>query len=327
MNSHNIEKYIIPNVGNFTLARYSPGQHQRFISDMLDHGGKGGAPLSFNSVQIINATLSNALKKAVQLEYISRNPAVGVEFPRSVKQVHPTLHYWTREQADRFLATAQEENDPVWYYFFLTILDLGLRKGEAMALKWSDVDFATNTININKTRIYRAETGPNSGLVVLDDPKFPASFRTLYMTDRLRAALLEWNKTWYPRPKILSLDEDAPAHGGEDFVFRMRAAPRFYGKVLRDRSTNGAFERIRKSTGLPKIVIHDLRHTLGVFMRESGVPLEDIRDVLGHKDISTTLIYAEVTPLVKKNATAKLNEYLVGDKQKKPTKRPGSANI
>jgi hypothetical protein len=56
--------------------------------------------------------------------------------------------------------------------------------------------------------------------------------------------------------------------------------------------------------------------TLGVTMRESGVPLEDIKDVLGHKDISTTQIYAEITPKVKKLATHKLNEYLKNNTKK-----------
>lgn len=318
---YNIEHYLVPKIGHYTFGEYTPAVHQRFIIEMLDHGGKNGAPLSRNTVNIINGTLSNALQKAVKLGYIPKNNAAGVEFPRSAGTAKRKLHYWTREQASTFLDAAKDEKEPVWYYFFLTILDLGLRKGEAMALRWDDVDFTANTVEINKNRLYRAETGEHNGEIILDDPKFPTSNRTIYMTDRLRAALIDLNHEWYPQPTIVSLDNEARVQPSHDFIFRF-VNGRFRGKVLRDRSTNGAFERIRKRVALPRIVIHDLRHTLGVFLRESGVPLEDIRDVLGHKDVSTTLIYAEVTPAIKQQATVKLNEFLADGKKKNPKRVP-----
>lgn len=61
---------------------------------------------------------------------------------------------------------------------------------------------------------------------------------------------------------------------------------------------------------MPDITIHDLRHTHAVFLRESGVSLDDIRDILGHKDISTTQIYAEITPQVKERASKKYEDYI-----------------
>ncbi|MCG4280872.1 site-specific integrase [Lacticaseibacillus saniviri] len=306
---YNIKRYLIPNIGKYTFSTYTPMVHQKFINELLKSGGKNGQPLSYSTVIIINSTLSNAFERAKKLNLISYNPTTGVEFPRSVTiaQKHD-LHYWSSEEADKFLDQAKNERDPVWYVFFLTLLDLGLRKGEAMALQWQDIDFVTNTVTISKTRLYRAETGDHANDVIVDDPKFPASNRTLYMSDRLKDALLQFNELFYPSTRIVSLSHDTK--GTDDLIFRYSWSEKANLQPLRDRSTNGAFERIRKRASLPKITIHDLRHTHAVLLRESGVPLEDIKDILGHKDIATTQIYAEITPQVIKDASKKYNEYI-----------------
>lgn len=308
---YNVRKYLIPNIGQYKLRQYTPAVHQRFILSMLRHGGKNGSPLSYNTVNIIQATLNNALQKAVKLDIIPNNPALQVEFPRDVKVAkQQVLHYWTIEQTEVFLEQAKREQDPVWYIFFLTILDLGLRKGEAMALQWQDIDFAENTIDINKTRLYRAEVGDNVNQIIVDDPKFPASNRKLFMTERLRDALIEFNELFYGTHRnIIQLDKHE-TRGTDDLVFRYSWSKREALSPLKGPSTNLAFNRIIKRADLPKIKIHDLRHTHAVFLRESGVSLEDIMSILGHKDIATTQIYAEISPKVIKSASEKYNQYI-----------------
>lgn len=319
---YNIDHYLIPNIGNYMLREYTPTVHQQFILDMLDHGGKDGAPLQRNTVSIINATIGNALAKAMKLHYIPENPTISVEYPRSAHQVQ-RLHYWSVPQGDAFLEAVKADRNKVWYYFFLTILDLGLRKGEALALTWDDINFVDNTVDINKTRLYRAEVHEHSGEVILDDPKYPASFRTLYMTKRLRAALLEYRALWYPNGDVIAIEDGAPQIPAGEFVWKHMGTKRYFGQVVGESGVYGAMKRATDQIkpALPTITVHDLRHTLGVTLRESGVPLEDIKDILGHKDISTTQIYAEITPKVKRSATHKLNEYL--EKQQKSAPKKG----
>ncbi|MCI1986437.1 MAG: site-specific integrase [Lactobacillus sp.] len=207
---YNVNHYIIPNVGGYTLGEYTPTVHQQFILDMLDHGGDKGKPLSYNSVSIINGTLSNAFNKAVKLHYIDSNPTVAVEYPRSVKKDAKRLHYWSVPQADTFLEAVKKDSNRTWYYFFLTVLDLDLRKGEALALTWDDIDFANNTLDISKTRLYRAEVHEHAVEIIIDDSKYPASFRTLYMTDRLRVALMEYRGLWYPTNDVIDISDGGP---------------------------------------------------------------------------------------------------------------------
>lgn len=68
--------------------------------------------------------------------------------------------------------------------------------------------------------------------------------------------------------------------------------------------------RISERAGLPHLNVHGCRHTYGVCLRESGVSLKDIKDLMGHSDLGTTRIYAEITPKVKDQAVSKLNNFL-----------------
>jgi integrase len=306
---YQVDHYLIPNIGGYTFRQYTPAIHQDFILRLLKHGGANGAPLSYHSVVIINATLSNAFRKAKQLGYVTANPTEGVEFPRNTLPDETELHYWTVTESDLFLRASARERDPVWFAFFLTILDLGLRKGEAMALQWKDINLSSNTVSITKTRLYRAEKGEHKDDIIIDDPKYPASNRTLFMTPRLVKVLKDFNRLFYGNAAVIRKGQKA-FPGANDLIFRYSWSQRNQYLPIRDRSTNGAFERIRRRAGLPKIKIHDLRHTHGVMLREAGVPLDDIRDILGHKSIETTEIYAQITPKVMKSANQKYIEYL-----------------
>ena len=78
---------------------------------------------------------------------------------------------------------------------------------------------------------------------------------------------------------------------------------------IRQRSVDTAWHRIIQKANLPKIRIHDGRHTNAARLRQAGVPLEDIKDMLGHKNVKTTEIYAHVSPEVKERAVNKLELY------------------
>lgn len=306
---YNISHYLIPQIGYYTLGNYGLAEHQKFINYMLTHYGRKGTGLAYNTVQIINATLSNAFKKAVQLGYVKSNPTIGVEFNRQlIDEQQPKLHYWNREQTERFLEAALQDRETIWYPIFLTILDIGARKGEAMAFQWKDIDLLKGTYDINKTRLYRKETGDLANSIVLDDPKFAASKRTGVLTNRLLNVLKQLFILSYPERKNTEIGK-YDTRDNTDFIFRYFSTKN-RGQVIRARSINGAFNRIKARAQLPDITIHDLRHTHAVFLRESGVSLDDIRDILGHKDISTTQIYAEITPQVKERASKKYEDYI-----------------
>ncbi|MBF8808222.1 MAG: tyrosine-type recombinase/integrase [Enterococcus lacertideformus] len=101
----------------------------------------------------------------------------------------------------------------------------------------------------------------------------------------------------------------------DDFIFIFTTG-KAKGNIIRSRSTNGASDRIARKAGLPKIKVHDGRHTYAVRLRQAGVPLEDIKELLGHKDISTTQIYAQVSTEVIERATNRFNDYINNQRRK-----------
>ncbi|BBD20166.1 integrase [Lactobacillus phage T25] len=298
---YNLKKYIIPKIGDIRLAKYTLKEHQEFISSLFNDG------LSLNTVKLINGTLHNALKKAVAIGYITKNPTVGVEFSAYAKDNSKKLHFWTKDQVGSFIEAAEEDKEPMWLSFFVTLIDCGLRVGEAMALRWSDIDFSKNTLSVNATRIYRAETGSNAGKIALDRPKTLSSKRTEYMTARVNDLLQQQYERHFSHGNVQGF-RFSTSHNN-DFVFTYSSDAKF-GQPLRSRATTGAFNRITNRAGLPHIRIHDLRHTHAVLMREAGLSLDDIKDDLGHKDISTTQIYAEISPAKKKENHQQFEKYL-----------------
>ncbi|QPI89297.1 site-specific integrase [Lacticaseibacillus paracasei subsp. tolerans] len=298
---YNLKKYIIPKVGNILLNKYTLKEHQEFISSLFDDG------LSLNTVKLINGTLHNALKKAVAIGYISKNPTVGVEFSAYAKDTSKKLHYWTKDQVAVFIEAAQKDKEPMWLPFFVTLIDCGLRVGEAMALRWSDIDFNKNTLAVNATRIYRAETGENAGKIALDRPKTASSKRIDYLTARVAKLLQEQYERHFNRGNIQGFRFSTSQNN--DFVFTYSSDSKF-GQPIRARATTGAFNRITTRADLPHIRIHDLRHTHAVLMREAGLSLDDIKDDLGHKDVSTTQIYAEISPAKKQENQRQFEKYL-----------------
>ncbi|MGM8141119.1 tyrosine-type recombinase/integrase [Enterococcus italicus] len=302
----NITTYIDPYIGNFKLDQYTRREHQQYINMLLNKKGLGrtGKGLSIRTVKTINATLSNGFKKAIQLGYLKDNPTNFAEFPREESSKEPK--YYTLEQADKFLEYAKQEKQSIWYPFFLTIFDCGLRKGEAMALQWSDIDLKNKTIDISKERLYRAERGENAKNIALDNTKTESGKRLLIMTTRMQKAFIELYSVFYEAGNTIPITKYT-----NDFIFLYDN-----GNIVRSRSVNGAFDRIIKKAGLPKIKVHDGRHTYAVRLRQAGVPLEDIKDLLGHKDVSTTQIYAQISPEVKKRATDILDDYIENSERK-----------
>lgn len=311
---YNVNHYLIPKIGHYQLSKYTYDIHQRFITSLFESGGKNNAPLSKNTVTIINATLSNALEKAVKLGFIRDNPTSHVEFPMRHLEEVKKPQYWTVEQTEKFLSETKRDKEPIWYPFFLTILDLGIRNGEAMALTFQDINFDKKTVSIRRTRLYRKEIKDLQNAIIVDSPKTNASIRELSMTGRLTEALKEVFNYFNSNRKVVRFNDNGTLNE-EDFIFRyMTSNPRHKNKIIRSRSTNGAFARITKRANLPTIKIHDLRHTHAILMRESGAPLEDVQDTLGHKNIETTQIYATTTTKVIKRANDQYENYINKDK-------------
>lgn len=309
----NIRMYITPYIGKYKLDKYSRANHQQFVNKLLTTKGLGKSKegLSVTTVRSINATLSNAFKKAIQLGYIKENPTQYVEFPRkTAADVNKKVKFYSFDESELFLESAKKERSPIWYPFFLIIFDQGLRKSEVLGLQWNDIDFNEGILHVNRERLGAAEKGENIGLIITDETKTPSGTRSMPMTNRVKKALLTLRNMVIKEFGYLPETSDQEAFLFVNIHSKNRGIP------IRDRTVNGASIRIEKRAGLPHITVHDGRHTFAARTRQAGVPLEDIKDFLGHKDISTTQIYAHISPEVKKRSMEQLENYLNEQKKK-----------
>ncbi|MEG0285976.1 MAG: site-specific integrase [Vagococcus sp.] len=302
-----IRMYVIPYIGNIQISKYTRAMHQDYIDQLFTDPslGRNKNGLSWNTVKTVNGALFTAFKKAISLGYIHDNPCAYVEFPDDKRNRKKEPNFYTLEQSNKFLEFASKQREPFWYVFFLFIFDLGLRKGEVMALRWSEIDITAKEVQVTYTRLYRKET---KGEIYLDYTKTEAGIRKLLLTNRLQKALINLFNSFYGTNNLIPFTKN-----NDDFIFTYQTGTT-RGYPVRSRSVNGASDRIMKQAKLPKIKVHDGRHTNAVRLRQAGVPLEDIKDLLGHKDIEMTQMYAHVSPEIKERSMEKL-ELILNDKK------------
>ena len=237
----------------------------------------------------IHATLVNALSNAVRRGLITSNPAQLVELPRTP---YPSLQVWSAAQLSEFLSvTASDRLQPLLLLLALT----GLRRGEAIGLRWSDVDLERRLLHVEQqlsTVARRTQAGP---------PKSVHGRRTLPISARLHEALL--------------------CHAGCQQIERLAAGANWAdtglvfttpsGHALNPGWVSRHFDRLVAASDLPPVRLHDLRHTSASLGLASGESLLEVSRRLGHSSITVTAdIYSHISPATAQHSAERLTDLL-----------------
>jgi integrase len=177
------------------------------------------------------------MRQAVELGIIERNPCSNVVIKKFEAETSNEIHYWEKEHVQRFLQTALETDNMIYYYFFKTLIYTGMRKGEAMALQWDDIDFEKGEISINKTLTYHLDRKKEGSF---GPPKTKASKRTIDLEQSLAADLKKLRLE-----QMKNKMKFGSAYSKLNFVFCKSD-----GSRLKDRTLHTAFERIKKKAGV-----------------------------------------------------------------------------
>ncbi len=237
----------------------------------------GDGYLSSSTVRTYHRLISSILSKAVKWGYIAHNQAINAELP---KMPQHEAQYLEEEDAKRLLDLLQHE--PVKYQAMITFdLMSGLRRGEMLGLRWGDIDFEAETIQVKQTSAYVSGMG-----VITDTPKNTTSKRPLRLS-RSVFVLLRNYREWQDEQKELCgnkwRNEDDRIFTNED------------GSPIFPDTVTGWFSDFIKRSGLPKATIHSLRHTYASLMIANGTPMIVVSKRLGHAQTSTTgNIYAHM---------------------------------
>ncbi len=277
-----IYQHIIPSLGNIQLDKLSTADIQKFYAE-LKQGGRllradlYGKDLSDQTVRGIHTTLHAALDKAVAEKLLFRNPADSCRLPPAKAR---EMHILTPEEIQRLLIQAKEDG---CYELLLLELSTGLRRGEICALQWSDLNFRTGELQVER-QAHRVK-----GELVVSPPKTKASNRSVILPPPVLNVLKEYKRAvashWmFPSP----VNEDFP---------RDPAAVRKRLQTILERAE------------CKKIRFHDLRHTFSTAALEHGMDVKTLSTIIGHVSSSTTLnVYAHVTDEMRRTAAVKIDQ-------------------
>lgn len=275
--------HAIPALGSIRIAELKSYEVQRLYNKMLEDG------LSPRSIQLLNVVLHGALKQAVKCGLVMQNVCETVELPKAKQKEMRVL---TREEQDKLITVFEGDRYGGAYLFSLFT---GLRRGEILALTWSDIDFDSKTINVNKnlSRVKNYEEEGGKTRLIISEPKTMKSNRTVPLIEYLIEVL--------KRQKIIQQEDRIAAHGlyeENDIVFANDV-----GRAIEPGNFNRRFYKLVKSAGIPHANPHCLRHSFATRGLELGIDIKTMQELLGHSSVALTGdIYTHVMIEQKKDA-------------------------
>lgn len=273
-----IRKHVKPALGPIPVQSLTTARVQRFYSELIDAG------IGTRTVQLCHLRLSQALTLAEREGIVGRNVCAVTE-PPSAKA--PQGRTWTADEARRFLAKAKDDTlAPLW----LLALATGLRRGELLGVRWQDIDLERGALTVKQT-VQLLNRAPH-----IQTPKTDA----VKLSPDAVTALNDHRKEWIARKLAASAWDDG------DLVFCTNA-----GKPLNPNNLYRNYHAIVDRAGVPRIRIHDLRHTHATLLLAAGTPIRAVSERLGHSKTSVTLdTYAHVLPDMQDHAVNAINAAL-----------------
>ena len=276
-----IRSYILPRLGTPRLQEVTAPTINSLYAYLLRKGRvrqPGG--LSKKTVRNVHVVLHKALQDAVEWSLLSVNPASKARPPTPDQAPSRDLITWSVSELRRFLDHAHL-SAPALFPAILTTAATGMRRGEVLGLRWRDVDLDGRRLSIRQTLI------SVSYEIRYSTPKTKRGRRSVTIDHHTVAALRE-HRASQLRQRLTA----GPAWEDSDLVFCQAD-----GTPIHPDYFSHAFTRIVETSGLPRIRLHDLRHTHATLALQAGIHPKVVSERLGHANTSITMdIYSHVTP-------------------------------
>ena len=277
-----VKNSLKPYLGGYKLSDLGPREIQNLYSIRMEQG------LGARTVQMIHAVIHRSLHVAVKQGLIGSNPAKRVEKPKHRKARMQILD----DMQVRTLLVAAE-GTPLEALIQVAVTT-GMRKGEILGLKWSDIDWAGSTLQVDRQLLHI----PKQGLV-LCEPKTDTSIRTVMLGSGTLSKLGDH----------LDRQDQDKAKLGDRWEEHNMVFPSSVGTPKGPRNIIREFKALLEKAGLPDVRFHDLRHTAASLMLMSNMPIMRIARQLGHAKASTTLdIYGHLIPGLGYEAAEKIDK-------------------
>lgn len=279
-----LEKHLIPNIGDIPLEKLTSLRFQRLYQDLRTSGRvvqnkAASSGLSPKTVRSIHMVLHSALEQAVKEGLIKKNPTGGCNPPKlerkEMKVIQP-------EQIGAYLQAAANRNVLPMFYLELTS---GLRRGELLALLWTDLDLEKNSISVCKS------VRGSQGELKVSAPKTRHSIRTVVI----------------PRQTVDLLIQEHNLHPDNPYMFPSPVT----GTMYHPDAAGRIHRKLLKEAGIEPVRFHDLRHTFATLALQNGVDIKTLSGMLGHYSSGFTLdTYTHITDKMQQEAAEKVGSFM-----------------
>ncbi len=284
-----VRKHLVPALGARPIAKLAPIEIQTYYGKALTEGRRratGG--LSAQTVKHHHRVFSQALRQAVRLQLIQRNPCDAVDPPRPVRHEMQTLDYG---QSAALLKAAEGGRH---YLPILLALTTGMRRGEVLGLRWRDVDLEHDVLSVTQT-LEQTKEG-----IAFKAPKTPRSRRSIELTETTILALRAHR----------ARQAEEKLRAGRAWQDHGLVCARELGEPMIPRDLTKAFQRLCKREGLT-LRFHDLRHTHLTHLMAEGTHPKIASERAGHSSVAITLdLYSHVIPGMQRDAADKVDAAL-----------------
>lgn len=292
--SRNIENYILPFFGNMSLSDINTYQVQRYIQKLVSGNANKGTCtkskiISPSTVKRYLTVLKSILKQAYKIDLIKTYPARSEKLTIP-KSKNPKIEIYTAEETAKILAALEHEKIQFRVLVNLAIYT-GARRGELVALKFSDFDYDRHTVTIERSA-YKLQGQPT-------ETKPPKDYETRVIT--ISPFLTEM---------VQDLQrEKGRQKKGKDWLFTTSR-----GDIMNPTTPTSQFSKFLKKNGFKHCKFHALRHTSATLLLYSGVNIKAVQNRLGHNNIETTNKYLHYISTADKQAADALALLLEGKK-------------
>lgn len=271
-----VETYLLPHLGRVPLRSLTARDLEQLYARLLLTGRAAGGPLAPKTVLNVHQILRKALSDAVRRGLVTKNVALMVDPPRVTAS--PEQRCWNEAQLRSFLASAREHRlFPALRLAAMT----GMRRGEVLGLRWTDLDLEGGRLSVRRSATcagYRVHVTTN---------KTATSRRAIDLDAETVAVLADWRTI------------QATELGRESLPVFTTAR----GELVHPHLLSQTFGRLARQARLPRIRLHDLRHTHATLLLKAGVPLKVVSERLGHSTPAFTMcVYQHVLPGMQRDA-------------------------
>ncbi|TKN17282.1 site-specific integrase [Enterococcus sp. VV15] len=283
------DKNISADFGNKKIQSYKVAYCQEVVNKWKKE---------YSTYKALKSYTTAVFDYAKKMNLITDNPMKEVSFSKGEqKKKVEKIKFYEKDELKTFLNFCEKDSFPITYPLFRLLAFTGMRKGEALALTWDDIDFFSKTVSITKTTV---KNGSNQ--IVTNEPKTAASNRTISLDDETLNVLINWQK----KQKEYLLAHGQVVKKKNQIVFASKN-----NNYLDSSRPNNVLSRICKKNNFNDISVHGFRHTHCSLLFEAGLSIKEVQERLGHSDIHTTMnVYAHVTKKQKDQSANKFASYI-----------------